>query len=385
MRFFASVLAGLSLVFLPLTGSAQSAVAIDVILPLTGPTAFSGAAQQQAARIYEAEINKTGGIHGVPLHFVFHDDQSSPTVAVQIVNELLPQHPIAVLGPSVTATCAAVAPLFVNGPVNYCFSPATLPAHGGYVFASGVTLHNVEMAMYSKAAKMGFRRIGLIAATDASGQLSLQYIREWAAQQENKDVQVVDVEAFAPADLSISAQAEKLEAANPDIIFIYAIGSAFGTAVRGLSNAGLTNVPTYTTPANGGASTLDAYRAYLPRTLLTSGMPYQGKLTNPAMKAAAAEYLDGLRDAGVKFDPMQTYAWDPLKITVSALRALPPGAGAAQLRAYLEGLHDFAGLWGVYDFRSGDQHGLDGRDSIYVYYDTARAAWMPYDGPSGKT
>lgn len=383
MRYLGTALILAALLAWPIGGAAQSTVTVDVILPLTGAAAYSGTAQQQVARIYEAEINKTGGIHGVPLHFEFYDDQNNPTVDVQIVNELLQKHPVAILGPSVTATCAAVAPLFVNGPVNFCFSPSTLPTHGGYVFASAVTLHNVEMAMFSKAKKMGFKRFGLIAATDASGQLSLQYIREWGALPENKDVQVVDVEAFAPGDLSISAQAAKLKAANPDIVYIYAIGTAFGTAVRALSNAGLSSVPTYTTPANGGTSQLDTYRSMLPKTLLTSGMPYQGKLTNPAMKAAAAEYLDGLRAADVKFDPMQTYAWDPIKITISALRALPAGATAAQLHTYLEGLHDFAGLWGVYDFRPGDQHGLDGRDSIYVYYDTTRNSWLPYEGPKG--
>ncbi len=384
MRFLATALILAVLSLAPGQAGAQATVTLDILLPLTGSAAYSGAAQQQVAKIYEAQINKTGGIHGVPLHFEFFDDQSNPAVAVQITNDLLQKHPVAILGPSVTATCAAVAPLFANGPVNYCLSPSTLPEHGSYVFASAVTLHNVEMAMFSKAKKMGFKRIGLIAATDASGQLSLGYIREWAAMPENKDTQVVDVEAFAPGDLSIAAQASKLKAANPDIIYVYAIGTAFGTVVRALSNAGLSNIPTYTTPANGGATQLNTYRAFLPATLLTSGMPYQGNLSNPAMKAAAAEYLDGLRAAGVKFDPMQTYAWDPIKITVSALRQLPAGATAAQLRSYLESLHDFAGLWGVYDFRTGDQHGLDGRDSIYVYYDAAHDTWTPYGGPNAK-
>jgi branched-chain amino acid transport system substrate-binding protein len=365
---------------LPVPTTAQSTVTIDMLLPLTGPAAFSGTTQQQAARAYEATINKTGGIHGVPLHFEFHDDQSNPTVAVQLVNELLPKHPTVVLGPSVTATCAAVAPLFVNGPVNFCFSPSISPPHGGNVFASSVTLHDIQLSGYDRARKMGFKRIALICATDASGQLALQYIKEWQAVPANKDTQVVDVEAFAPNDISIAAQVAKIKAANPDIIYVWAIGTAFGTAARELANAGLTNVITYTTPANGSQSQLDTYRAFLPKTLITSGMPYQGKITNAAMKSAAAEYVNGLRDAGVKTDPMQAYAWDPIRITVNALRKLPAGATAAQLHDYLEGLHDFAGLWGVYDFRNGDQHGIDGRDNIYIQYDAAHNAWTPYEG-----
>lgn len=358
-------------------------ITIDVLLPLTGAAAYSGITQQQAARVYETIVNKTGGIHGAPLHFAFYDDHADPKTAVQLVNELLPQHPTVILGPTLTATCAAVAPLFANGdgPVNYCLSPSLLPPHGGNVFASAVTLHNAEMWTYNHAKAMGFKRYALIAATDASGLLSLQYIREWATLPANTEVQIVDVEAFAPSDLSVAAQVANIKAANPDIIFIYAIGTAFGSVLRELTNAGLSGVVTYTTPANASVSQLGTYHDFLPKTLLSSGMPYQGKLTNQAMKAAATEYLGGIHSAGVKFDPMQSYAWDPIKITLSALRALPPGATAAQLHAYLENLHDFAGLWGVYDFRTGDQHGLDGRDSVFLTFDAATTTWEPYSGP----
>ena len=196
----------LSLAVCPAFSMAQSAVNLDVILPLTGATAFLGTSQQTAVRAYETAINKTGGIHGAPLHFVFHDDQGSPAIAVQLINDLLPNHPVAILGPSVTATCAAVAPLFVNGPVNFCFSPSILPPHGGYVFASSITLQHFQLAMFNRAKGLGFKRIALIAATDASGQLALQYVKEWQGTLTGKDVQVVDVEAFAPNDLSVAAQ-----------------------------------------------------------------------------------------------------------------------------------------------------------------------------------
>ena len=104
-----------------------------MLLPLTGTAAFAGEAQQQVLRLYEGLINKTGGIHGRPLHFEIHDDQSNPVVAVQIVNELLPKKPTVILGPSVAATCAAVSALLAKGPgtVNYCFSPVVPPPPGG--------------------------------------------------------------------------------------------------------------------------------------------------------------------------------------------------------------------------------------------------------------
>src|ERR1700735_2738496 len=108
----------------PVSSADPAQYSIDLILPLTGSAAYAGNSQKDAARAYETVVNKSGGIHGQMLHFEIHDDQGNPATAVQIVNQLLPKHPVVVLGPDVTATCAAVAPLFANGPVNFCLSPA---------------------------------------------------------------------------------------------------------------------------------------------------------------------------------------------------------------------------------------------------------------------
>ena len=51
---------------------------INAILPLTGGAAFLGKGEQQALQIAEKFVNKTGGIKGRPLEFVFHDDQTEP-------------------------------------------------------------------------------------------------------------------------------------------------------------------------------------------------------------------------------------------------------------------------------------------------------------------
>ena len=71
-------------------GSAQpSPVKIDVILSLTGSTSFTGKDQVDALHVLEAYTNKTGGIGGRPMQFVFHDDTSSPQVAVQLANQVI--------------------------------------------------------------------------------------------------------------------------------------------------------------------------------------------------------------------------------------------------------------------------------------------------------
>lgn len=363
--------------------AATGTYSIDVILPLTGPGAFAGQSQEQAARVYEKVVNQTGGIHGQMLHFEIHDDQSSPTVDVQLANEILQKHPIAVLGPSLSANCSAIAPLFVNGPVNFCFSPLVEPPKGGYVFASAVPIRTLLGTSYAQLHALGYKRFAVLFSTDASGQAEGRLTKDWFAQPESQNVQLVALESFAPTDLSIAAQVAKIKAAGPDILVIWAIGTAFGTAIRELANSGL-NVPVFTTPSSTTAAQLAQYASVLPKTLVATGMPYQAKARTNVVQAASSEYLDGLKNAGLKTDTMQSYAWDPMKLTVTALRVLPPNPTASQLHDTLENLHDVAGIWGAYDFRTGDQHGIAGKDIPFMQWDQAHGTWSPFNGPPAK-
>lgn len=362
--------------------TATTAYSIDMILPLTGSAAFAGNSQQQAARVYETVVNKAGGIHGQAIHFEIHDDQTNPAVAVQIANEILQRHPVVVLGPSIAATCSAVAPLFVNGPVNYCFSPVGEPARGGYIFASYVALRTMLGSGYERMRSLGYKRIAALYATDASGQFEQQVTNDWFALPANKGYLVAQ-ETMSPTDISVAAQVSKIKAASPDMVFVWAIGGAFGTVIRELANAGI-DVPTVTSPSNGSEAQLIQYKAFLPKTLVIQGMPFQGKLQSNALKSAAAEFVNAMKDAGIKPEPIQASAWDPMRLTVMALRNLPANATAAQLHDYLEGLHDFAGVWGTYDFRSGNQHGIEGKDIPYIHWDTVRGVWTYFEsGPKG--
>jgi branched-chain amino acid transport system substrate-binding protein len=286
-----------------------------------------------------------------------------------------------ILGPSISGPCGALAPILVNGPLEFCFSPALEPAKGSFIFASSATEKTLLYSGYARVRALGYKRLAAIIANDASGQFEMQYTKEAPALTANQSMKLVALETFAPSDISVAAQIAKIKAANPDIIYVWAVGTAFGTVIRELANSGI-NAPVVTPPTNTNQALLAQYHDFLPKTLVTSGMPYQGRIKSAALEKAASEYLDGLRDAGVKPDTMQAFAWDPMRIVVSALRALPPGSSATQLRDYIETMHGFSGIMGSYDFRSGDQHGLDGADIPYLVWDPAQNGWKYFDtGP----
>ena len=96
---------------------------INIVLPLSGPAAFIGQTHDKALHVLELIANKNGGINGRPVHFVFSDDQTSPQIAVQLATSLIAEKPPVVLGSNLSAMCRAMAPLFKDGPVQYCLSP----------------------------------------------------------------------------------------------------------------------------------------------------------------------------------------------------------------------------------------------------------------------
>lgn len=358
---------------------------IDVIINSTGSNAFVGETYGGALRVLEQMVNKTGGINGRPLHFEFHDDQSSVTQSVQIATQLIAQHPAVIIGPAASGTCAAVAPLFVNGPVDYCLSTAYTPAPRGYVFAAATALLTyVGPASVRYMRLRGFKRLAVINATDATGQASDKMLSYALTLPENKDVQFVAYEHFNPSDISVAAQAQRILAAHPDGVICLAGGTPFGTVLHGLYDAGV-RVPVMSSGANLDANQLEQYKSFLPPAMYFNSLLFFGRdaLPRGGVRDQVDHLYDAFKAAGQKVNPSSGFSWDPGWIVVSALRKLGTNATAEQLHQYLLALHGFDGVDGTYDFRIGDNHGLTDSSVIMVTWDPTKGDFTVVSKPGG--
>ena len=77
-------------------------------------------------------------------------------------------------------------------------------------------------AMVEHMKKQGVKTVGFLGYTDAYGELWLKAI---TAEGEKAGIKVIATERFARTDTSVTAQALKLTAANPDAMLIVATGS----------------------------------------------------------------------------------------------------------------------------------------------------------------
>jgi branched-chain amino acid transport system substrate-binding protein len=366
-------------------GSAQPApVKIDVILSLTGSTSFTGKDQVDALHVLEAYTNKTGGIGGRPLQFVFHDDTSSPQVAVQLANQVAATNAPVILGPSITGPCQAVAAIVAeHGPVEYCLSPPIAPPANSYVFAASMPAVVADGSMLKYLRLSGFRRFAFVVSNDASGAVNEKAADAALAQPENSAIRVVDREHFAPTDVSIAAQAAKIKNSDADVVVVWCVGTPFGTVLRSLNDANVT-LPVMTTGGNYSPVQLAQYTSFMPHDLFLPGYPFlvPDLIASPPHKAAIKTFLDLFRAAGITPSPgAAPYVWDPGMMVIAALRKFGPNATPTQMRDYILAIRNFVGINGRYDFSSGDQHGLTAESQVIVRWDPARGSGIPVSRP----
>jgi branched-chain amino acid transport system substrate-binding protein len=154
--------------------------------------------------------------------------------------------------------------------------------------------------------------------------------------------------------------------------------------LHALYDAGV-KVPVLSSGANLDANQLSQYKSFLPPAMYFNSLLFFGRdALRPGGVRTQVDLLYGaFKDAGVKVNPSSGFSWDPGLIVVSALRKLGTNVTAEALQKYLLALHGFDGVDGTYDFRSGDNHGLDDLSVIMVTYDAAKNDFAVVSRPGG--
>ena len=350
---------------------------LDIIISLTGPGGFGSQANQKSLAVFEALVNAQGGIRGRPLHLVYHDDQTSPQTAVQLMNRIMARHPAVVVGPAFAALCNAVAAMVPNGPVDYCLSPSIYPPKGSYVFSNGPSQADLINALIRYYRDRGIKRIAAVTTTDATGQDADKAISAQFALPESKAARLVLVshEHYNPTEIDVSAQVARMKAAAPGAIVCWTSGTPLGTFLRSWQQSGL-DIPVGTSPSNMTRAQMRQYKSILPHQLYFTGAPYPvGIGANLAVRALVDEYLNAMKRANIATDYQTGLAWDPMAIVVDALRHVGPAATATQIRDYIDSLRGFAALDGVFDFGQVPQRGIDQTNLIVMQWDAQRDTW----------
>src|SRR5580698_3530752 len=227
-------------------GGAQSGTyTIPVILSQTGPGASPGGDEMAAIQAYEKLANRTGGIHGMQVHFQIYDDASSPQTAVQLTNTILPQKPAVMLGSTLAPATAAMMPFFKDGPVLYALTPLIFPDKGSYVFATLPLVQRVESVMFRYMRGRNWKKVAFLRTNDVSGQDNAKASDAALAEPDNHSMVTTTKQLFNVADINIAAQVSAVKFSGAQALFVSATGAPFGMVMRSLADAGV-DIPIFT-------------------------------------------------------------------------------------------------------------------------------------------
>ena len=194
-------------------------VNIGVSLSLTGPGSGLGIPMQNQFKLWPVTVG------GEKVNLVILDDASDPGKGVNNARRFVTEDKVdMIIGSCITTVAAAMTPIATEAKtVQLAGSPVGVPpGQDGWLFRLPQSNEVMAHAMVEHMKKLGIKTVGFLGYTDAYGE---QWLKAFTAEGEKAGIKIIATERFARPDTSVTPQALKLTAANPDAMLVVASGS----------------------------------------------------------------------------------------------------------------------------------------------------------------
>jgi branched-chain amino acid transport system substrate-binding protein len=348
-------------------GSAWADITIGVSVSATGPAASLGIPEKQTFALLPQMVG------GEKVKYIVLDDATDPSTAVKNARKFTGEDKVdAIIGSTATPTSMAILEVaFETKTPQIAMAP--LPPAGDkapWVFTTPQNFTQMAIAIAAHMAANNVKTIGFIGYADPYGQLWLKAIQGAA---EAKGIKITASEAYQRADTSVTGQALKLLAANPDAILIAGSGTPAVLPQSTLIERGYKG-KFYQTHGIANRDFLRVGGKNVEGTIFPVGpmlLAEQLADSHPSKKAAL-EYIK-VYDAAHGANSRSTFGghgWDAYlllnRAVPEALKKAKPGTVEFRiaLRDALENVKELPGVHGVFNMSAKDHNGFDGRAAV---------------------
>ncbi|MDB5329482.1 MAG: ethanolamine utilization protein EutJ, partial [Phycisphaerales bacterium] len=239
------IVIGLAAALASVTGATAMAapeIVVGEYGSLTGGTATFGISTDEGVKLALDEINAKGGIVGRPVRLVVEDDQSKPEGAVTAVQKLLTQdRVVAVIGEVASSRSIAAGPLCQRARIPMLSPSSTNPKVtqiGDYIFRACFIDPFQGAAMANFA--MGDLKLKKFAVLyDVKNDYSVG-LREFFENTVKKNGgAIIADESYGEGDIDFGAQLTKIQATNPDAIYVPGYYTELGLIARQARELGI--------------------------------------------------------------------------------------------------------------------------------------------------
>lgn len=212
--------------------AARADITIGVVQPLTGPVAGLGIPAKNAVALWPKTIG------GEPVKVIILDDASDPTTGIKATQRLITDYKVDVLiGSTATAVAMAMSDIAADsGTPQLAISPASVPPNREkWIFRLPQSNLIMARSLVAHMKRSGVKTVGFLGYNDGMGE---EWLKEFTTDATKNDIKLIGTERFTRVDTSVTAQALKLVAANPDAILIVASGSGAGMPQKAIMDRG---------------------------------------------------------------------------------------------------------------------------------------------------
>ena len=366
------VMAGTALALLPRYGRAQGSGSfkIGTILSVTGPGAFLGDNMKRGMELAIDEINGAGGINGRKIDWVFYDAETQSTKGVNATRRLIEQDQVDIIvgGGNASGIALAMVPIVEKAGTPFISTEGSMQivnpvAERKWTFKSTIDDDQILEVAADFWKKRGIASVAFLADSSGFGASAKEQLEKIAPKHGLK----VLYETFNPGDTDLTAQLARIKASDAKSILCWTItptGVVFLKQARelGLGDRALMHSygfvdDRYMKLAEGAADNT---------FLLSVKFPVGADL--PASDPLKARILGLVAKYEKKYSktPNQFVAqtYDAINLAAAALKASV--GDKAKTRTALEGIRNFAGVGGTFNFASDRHSGLSKSDGTVI-------------------
>jgi branched-chain amino acid transport system substrate-binding protein len=351
------------------TIQAHAQIKLGAIMSISGPGAAMGAGYKGAVAFFPTEIA------GLKVEYIVRDDATDANTAFTIAQKMISEdHIDAFIGPSLTASDAAVAPLANQAHIPMiAMAPYEYdPAKQTYTFNDAQPLPLMVSAVFKYMQQHGVKQIGYIGFSDGWGDQVLAATKQWSQAD---GMTILADERYARTDTSTEAQALKLMSVRPEAIMMGTSATPAALPVIALRHrgfkGGLYGNHGIVSPAfiKVGGAAAEGVIAVTSPVVVYDQLP-DSNLVKPVAAAFMADYTRQFGPQSV--NPFAGYTYDAMLLLKAAipvaLKSGQPGTEQFRvaLRDALEATHELVGVSGVYNMSPTNHNGQDERAAVLV-------------------
>lgn len=356
---------------------------IGAIFDSTGPAASLGVPERDTAKMLETQVNAKGGITGPDgklhkIEVVIYDNQSQESQSVLLAKRLIEEDKVPVIiGPSQSGTTLAIIDTAQKAQVPLISAAASFKivepvADRQWIFKTPQSDSLIMNALLGYLKSKSITKVGWISVNNAFGDSGRA---EFERLSPDYGITATSSERFGTTDNDMSGQLTKIRGTDAQALIVWAIPPGASVVTKNAADIGM-KIPIFQSHGIGNQDFITlagpaANGVIFPvgKLLVASSLP-----DNDPQKKMLLDYTSEYQKAYGKLPTtFGGHAWDAFWLAVKALEKAGPDPKG--IRTALEGIKEFVGITGVFNFSDKDHNGLDKRAVTMVAI--ADGKWVP--------